>query len=222
MALTFLDIYNEVAGQAWSMYDGDVESIDEMESALKSSINKALSEIWCSYPFPFRIKTLNITTTQGNSEYSTPNGNIIKKTVSGSQVYSVRIGKNYLEYLDDYETLDDKKGTPTGFYIKNDTLILYPAPDDTYTVIIEYLTLAIGEDDFGDSVYTLKNDNDTINIPEKYENIFKNALITKSMLYAIASESDENYSGYKEQYDRAYKILINYTSGLKKEQRVYW
>lgn len=222
MALTFLDIYNEVAGQAWSMYDGDVESIDEMESALKSSINKALSEIWCSYPFPFRIKTLNITTTQGNSEYSTPNGNIIKKTVSGSQVYSVRIGKNYLEYLDDYETLDDKKGAPTGFYIKNDTLILYPAPDDTYTVIIEYLTLAIGEDDFGDSVYTLKNDNDTINIPEKYENIFKNALITKSMLYAIASESDENYSGYKEQYDRAYKILINYTSGLKKEQRVYW
>ncbi|MBQ2644189.1 hypothetical protein IJG14_01275 [bacterium] len=28
--------------------------------------------------------------------------------------------------------------------------------------------------------------------------------------------------GYKEQYDRAYKILIEYTSGLKKEQRVYW
>ena len=222
MALTFLDVYNEVAGQAWSMYDGDVESIDEMESALKSSINKALSEIWCSYPFPFRIKTLNITTTQGNSEYSTPNGNILKKTVSGSQVYSVRIGKNCLEYLYDYESLEDKAGTPTGVYIKNDTLVLYPAPDNTYTVVIEYLTLAIGEDDFGDSVYTLKNDNDTINIPEKYENIFKNALITKSMLYAIASESDENYSGYKEQYDRAYKILINYTSGLKKEQRVYW
>ena len=81
MALTFLDIYNEVAGQAWSMYDGDAESIDEMESALKSSINKALSEIWCSYPFPFRIKTLNISTSPNNSEYSTPNGNIIKKTV---------------------------------------------------------------------------------------------------------------------------------------------
>ena len=173
MALTFIDIYNEVAGQAWSMYDGDAESIDEMESALKSSINKALSEIWCSYPFPFRIKTLTIKTTSGNSEYSTPNGNIIKKTVSGSQVYSVRIGTNYLEYLDDYETLEEKEGTPAGFYIKNDTLCLYPVPDDTYTVIIEYLTLAIGEDDFGDSVYSLQNDNDTIDIPEKYENIFK-------------------------------------------------
>ena len=222
MALTFIDIYNEVAGQAWSMYDGDAESIDEMESALKSSINKALSEIWCSYPFPFRIKTFTVRTSSGVSEYSTPNGNIIKKTVSGSQVYSVRIGKKYLEYLDDYETLEDKEGTSTGFYIKNDSLFLYPAPDDTYTVTIEYLTLAIGENDFGDSVYSLQNDEDTINVPEKYENIFKNALITKSMLYAIASEQDENYSGYKEQYDKAYKILINYTSGLNKDKRVIW
>lgn len=222
MALTFLDIYNEVAGQAWSMYDGDAESIDEMESALKSSINKALSEIWCSYPFPFREKTLKINTTEGNDEYSTPNGNIMKKTVLGSQVYCVRIGKNYLEYIDNFETLEDKEGTPTGFYIKNDTLHLYPIPDDTYTVVIDYLTLAIGEDDFGDSVYSLQNDNDTIDIPEKYENIFKNALITKSMLYAIASEQDENYSGYKEQFDKAYKILISYTSGLKKEKYVFW
>ena len=222
MALTFLDIYNEVAGQAWSMYDGDAESIDEMESALKSSINKALSEIWCSYPFPFRNKTFTITTSSGNAQYLTPNGNIIKKSVSGKQVYSVRIGKNYLEFLDDYETLEDKEDKPTGFYIKNDTLFLYPAPDDVYTVTIEYLTLAIGENDFGDSVYSLQNDEDTIDVPEKYENIFKNALITKSMLYAIASEQDENYSGYKEQFDKAYKILISYTAGLDKEKRVYW
>lgn len=222
MTLTFIDIYNEVAGQAWSMYDGDADSIDEMESALKSSINKALSEIWCSYPFHFRIKTYTIKTSIGVSEYSTPNGNIIKKTVSGRQLYSVRISKNYLDYIDDYEILDEKEDTPTGFYIKNDSLFLYPAPNETYSVNIEYLTLAIGEDDFGDSVYSLKNDNDTIDIPEKYENIFKNALITKSMLYAIASEQDENYSGYKEQYDRAYKILIDYTSGLKKDKRIYW
>lgn len=222
MTLTFLDIYNDVAGQAWSMYDGDAESLDEMESALKSSINKALSEIWCSYPFPFRIKTHTINTTPNLASYIAPNGNIIKKMVSNSQVYSVRIGKNYLEYLDDYEILEDKRGLPKGFYIKNDNIVFYPTPDDNYNVTIEYLTLAIGEDDFGDSVYSLKNDNDTIDIPQKYENIFKNALITKSMLYAIASESDENYSGYKEQFDRAYKILINYTSGLKKEKRVYW
>lgn len=222
MTLTFLDIYNEVAGQAWSMYDGDAESVDEMESALKSSINKALSEIWCSYPFPFRIKTLTIATREGGNEYETPNGNILKKTVSGTQVYSIRIGTDYLEYLDDYETFEVKSGKPTGFYISNENIYLYPTPDNVYTVTIEYLTLAIGEDDFGSAIYSLQKEEDAINIPEKYENIFKNVLITKSMLYAIASETDENYSGYKEQYDKAYKILLNYTSGLEKERRVYW
>lgn len=85
MTLTFLTIYNEVAGQAWSMYDGDAESVDEMESALKSSINKALSEIWCSYPFPFRIKTMTITTREGVNEYATPNGNILKKQYQGNK-----------------------------------------------------------------------------------------------------------------------------------------
>ena len=222
MTLTFLDIYNEVAGQAWSMYDGDAESVDEMESALKSSINKALSEIWCSYPFPFRIKTMTIATREGVNEYETPNGNILKKTVSGTQVYSIRIGTDYLEYLDDYETFEVKSDKPTGFYISNENIYLYPTPDSVYTVTIEYLTLAIGEDDFGTAIYSLQKEEDAINIPEKYENIFKNVLITKSMLYAIASETDENYSGYKEQYDKAYKILLNYTSGLEKERRVYW
>ena len=114
------------------------------------------------------------------------------------------------------------KKKPVGFYVSNENIYLYPTPDDSYTVNLEYLTLAIGEDDFGTAIYFLQNDEDAINIPEKYENIFKNALITKSMLYAIASETDENYSGYKEQYDKAYKILINYTSGLEKERKVYW
>lgn len=222
MTLTFLDIYNDVAGQAWSMYDGDAESVDEMESALKSSINKALSELWCSYPFPFRIKNMSLVTREDVNEYATPNGNILKKTVLGKQVYSIRIGKNYLEYLDEFETLETKSGIPTGFYVSNENIYLYPTPDKAYTVNIEYLTLAIGEDDFGTAVFSLVNDEDTIDIPEKYENIFKNALITKSMLYAIASESDENYSGYKEQYERAYKILLDYTSGLKKERKVFW
>lgn len=42
------------------------------------------------------------------------------------------------------------------------------------------------------------------------------------MLYAIASETDENYSGYKEQFAKAYKILLNYTAGINREKRVTW
>ena len=165
---------------------------------------------------------MNFSTKINVADYSTPNGNILKKSVNGSQVYSVRIGTNYLQFIDNYETLEPKTGLPTSFTIKNDLIYLYPTPDNIYPVSVEYLTLAIGESDFGDAIYTLENDNDSINIPEKYETIFKNALITKSMLYAIASETDENYSGYKEQFAKAYKILLNYTAGINREKRVTW
>ena len=56
MTLTFLAIYNEVAGQAWSMYDGDAESVDEMESALKSSINNNKFIISKDITFVDRVK----------------------------------------------------------------------------------------------------------------------------------------------------------------------
>lgn len=40
MTLTFIDLYNTCAGQPWSMYDSDAESIDDLESALKYQSTK--------------------------------------------------------------------------------------------------------------------------------------------------------------------------------------
>ena len=37
MSLKFVDIYNAVAEQAWSMYDADAETIEDFESGLKAS-----------------------------------------------------------------------------------------------------------------------------------------------------------------------------------------
>ena len=187
-----------------------------------SIANSVINPQQLSYDVSLTSISVNFSTKINVADYSTPNGNILKKSVNGSQVYSVRIGTNYLQFIDNYETLESKTGLPTSFTIKNDLIYLYPTPDNIYPVSVEYLTLAIGESDFGDAIYTLENDNDSINIPEKYETIFKNALITKSMLYAIASETDENYSGYNEQFAKAYKILLNYTAGINREKRVTW
>jgi hypothetical protein len=46
MTLTFIDLYNECAGQPWSMFDAEAESQDDFETALKISINKAISYLW--------------------------------------------------------------------------------------------------------------------------------------------------------------------------------
>lgn len=220
--ITLIDLYNEITGQAWSMFDGDVEAQDEFETSVTTSIQKALSSIWCSYKFPFRNKTQNFKTKKGVVSYTTPNGNIATKTLNGKNVYCIKIDKEYLEYEPNYEILEEKEGKPEKFFYKNDKLYLYPTPDDTYSVEVEYWTIFAACDEDGTSKATLENENDYIDIPEKYENLFKMALMPLAMVYAIASETDENHSGYKRQYDEAYKNLIEFSRGIDIEKRIGW
>ena len=211
-----------MTGQAWSMFDGEVEAMDEFESSVTTSIQKALNSLWCSYKFPFRNKTMKFKTRGGVNQYSTPNGNIAQKILKNKKVYGVKIGKNYLEYEPDFETLEDETGTPEKFYVKNDKLFLYPTPDDSYDVEIEYWTIFAACDEDGNSKATLEVDTDYIDIDEKYESIFKAALLPLCMVYAIASDSDENHSGYQRQYEDAYKILVEFTRGIEIDKRIGW
>lgn len=223
MTIKFLDLYNEVAGQAWSMFDPDAESEEDFESGLKTSINKALYDIWVSYPHKFRIKTKTVRTAANQEKYTLPDGNIMSKTVGGETVYGIKIDKEYLDYTEDYELLEEKTGKPELFYIDENNYYLYPTPDAYYNVTLKYLTLAVGYSRNGDAVYSLEKDDDYIDIPAKYEELFKNAVITKSMLYAIAAPTDENYMGYKEQYDKAYKDLIAQQRGIDlMNKRISW
>ena len=211
-----------MTGQAWSMFDGEVEAMDEFESSVTTSIQKALNSLWCSYKFPFRNKTMKFKTRSGVNQYSTPNGNIAQKILKNKKVYGVKIGKNYLEYEPDFETLEDETGTPEKFYVKNDKLFLYPTPDDSYDVEIEYWTIFAACDEDGNSKATLEVDTDYIDIDEKYESIFKAALLPLCMVYAIASDSDENHSGYQRQYEDAYKMLVEFTRGIEIDKRIGW
>lgn len=222
MAIKLIDIYNSVAGQAWSMFDAEIESEDEFESSLLSSIQKAMTELWCAYPYPFRYKTHDIATISGVSSYDMPDGNIIKKTIGNVQKYSVKLKNHYLEYLSDLSVVDDSSSIPEYFYIQNDKIIFFPVPDDIYNIEIDYITLCIGKDENGNNIFNLKKGSDYINIPPKYEALFTNALITKSMVYAIASRNDENFSGYEEQFAEAYKRLIQYCNGIETETWISW
>ena len=221
--ITFIDLYNYMTGQAWSMFDGDVEAIDEFETSVTTSIQKALNSLWCSYKFPFRNKTQVVRVRSGVKSYSTPNGKIAEKTIKGKKVFGVKIGNKFLSYEPDYETLDTTEtGEPTKFFVKNDKIFLYPTPDANYNMEVEYWTIFAACNESGDSKATLEEENDYIDIPEKYEHLFKAALAPLCMVYAIASDSDENHSGYKRQYDEAYKILCDYASGVEIRKRYGW
>ena len=57
-------------------------------------------------------------------------------------------------------------------------------------------------------------------MPAHLEELMKEAIITRTMLNTIASESDENYSAYLKQADRAYKLLIKYSRGVGQDKSI--
>lgn len=220
MAITLLDLYNKVASQSWSMFDNDAQETDDFYPALLSAINKAIVEIWCSYPFDFRLKEKNIITQKYINRYSLPDGAILQKNTSTGEHYAVMCARKYLEFIENPEFLDFDFGKPKGFFIKNNSLCFYPAPDRMYKVKILYLTFAVGIDADGKPIYALREATDKIIIPEKYEQFFINAVLAKSMMYVLASPSDENYTGYAIQYEKAYNLLIKAVGGRKKNRKI--
>ena len=220
MTITLLDLYNKVASQSWSMFDDDAEETEDFYPALLSAINKALVEIWCSYPFEFRLREKTVYTQKYVNRYPLPDGAIFQKQTTRGEKYAVTCLRKYLDLIETPELLDFETGKPEGFFIKNNSLCFYPAPDNLYKVRIEYLTFAVGIDSDDKPIYALREASDKIVLPEKYEQLFINALIAKSMMYALASPSDENYAGYAIQYEKAYKLLMKVVGGRKKNRKI--
>lgn len=223
MTLTFIDLYNECAGQPWSMFDNDTETSEDFESAMRISINKAISYIWNCKPWSFRKAKRNFSTVIGTKSYMLPEGIIDKKVIGGSTKYGVKCDGKYLEYEPDYELLDENSGTPECFFLDDEPLLyLYPTPNDRYNIDITYLRAPFGLNESGEELYELKGDDDYIDIEEKYETMLKNCIISLAMIYAIADESDENHSGYKKQYDDAMSILSEYCNTPISNKRISW
>ena len=217
MTLTLLDLYNTAASQEWAMYDNDAASASEMEDSLVLAINKAITGVFYSYDFPFRERTHIILTVPHMSEYDAPQG-IIKRDNNGN--YFVMCNNSPLKFITYPSVLTKSCGVPAGFYIKNDKIVLYPTPCEKTIVTVDYFTLTIGETSEGEEIFALKNPDDTLNLPVYLEEIAKEAIITRTMLNSIASESDENFSAYKKQADKAYKLLIKYSKGVGPDKKV--
>lgn len=220
--LTFLDLYNECAGQPWSMFDADAESNDDLESALKISINKAISYLWNYYPWSFRIMKSTIKTRADKANYTAPNGMLIKKTISGVTKYGIKYGDTYLDYAPNYDILEEKSGEPEKFYMEGETIYIYPTPDASYTLNLSYLLLPFGLTVQKRDITELTDETDYINIPDKYDSIFKNCVISLAMMYAIADETDENYSGYVKQYEDSLNILLKYCKDSIYDRSFVW
>ena len=197
------------------MYDNDATKTDEFEQSLVIDLNKAVTEILYSFPFSFRERTHVLFTIPKMKTYDMPKGLILK---GNSNDYYVKINSRPLKLIKEPFSLQEKFGMPEGFYIRGSKLILYPTPMEKFIVTVDYLTLAIGENSDGEEIFKLQDKDDTVLIPEYLEEIFKNAVISRTMLNSIASESDENYSAYKKQSETYYRQLVKYSKGVGQEK----
>ena len=211
MAITVLDLYNTTASLEGAMYENDALSDAEFEDSLVLALNKSILEIYTSYEFPFRERTHLILTIPKMDSYDLPHG-LIKK--DSNENYIVKYNSERLKYIKDSSSLVKKIGTPDSFYLQNDKIVLYPVPQEKGIVTIDYMTLVVGETKDGVEIFSLKNDTDVLLVPVYLEELMKEAIITRTMLNTIASESDENYSAYLKQANRAYKRLVKYSKGL--------
>ena len=105
-------------------------------------------------------------------------------------------------------------------WIKNDKIILSPVPLERGLMAIDYSTLAIGENSAGEEIFALKNADDKLYSPPYLEELMKEAVITRTVLNTLAAEKDENYSAYKKQADKAYKLLIKYSKGVWSNKKI--
>ena len=217
MTITLLDLYNTAASQEWAMYDNDAAVASEMEDSLVLALNKAIHEIYSSYDFPFRERTHVIITIPKVDTYDMPTG-LIKRDNNGKHI--VKNNSSMLSLIENPSELTTQYGVPTGFYIKNDKLVLYPVPLAKNLVMIDYYTLVIGENADGEEIYSLKNADDILTVPVYLEELAKEAIITRTMLNSIASENDENFSAYKKQAEKSYKLLVKYSKGVGEDKKI--
>lgn len=219
MTLTLLDLYNTAASQEWAMYDNDASTTSEMEDSLVLALNKAILEIYSSCEFPFRERTHLILTVPHICEYDMPNG-LIKRDKRGN--YLVKCNSALLNLIEKPSQDSGCCGIPESFYIQGDKIMLYPTPCEKTLVTIDYFTLVIGETALGEEIYKLKNATDKLMVPPHLEELAKEAVITKTMLNSIASETDENFSAYKKQAEKAYKLFVKYAKGVEPDKFVNW
>ena len=216
MTLTLLDIYNNVTGQSWSVFETDIEKQEEFDSGVLTSIQKALNVLWHSYNFSFRLKKKEIRVTKGKNVYIKPAGMIKKNGVKLSDNVKITTLKEVREPSE--QDLTPRK--PDGFYILSDKIILNKIPDDNYTLIMDYYSSKLGVNNQNEGVYNLTKLDDRLDIPEQFEDLFLRALATKSMVNAIASNISRNFKPFINEFLENYRTLINQSSGVEHEKRI--
>lgn len=210
---TFYEIIYLSSNTPWSGQDAEPEGFSQVEQSVKQAIQMAHSFIWNSYDFSFRKRKNTFPTIATVKSYSKPVGQVVNVWIDGAS--------GYLTYLNDYDFLENKQGTPTNWYINdNNELCLYPIPDSVMNINLRYQTLNMAKNADGTEKDNLLLETDVLNIPQELEDIYLQALIALSVVNFIQDNTDENYAPYQSVYQTAYQNLLREVRGSSTNTRI--
>ena len=210
---TFEQIVKDIANLKWSTVILE-DAFPDIEETVKLAVKQANSYLFGLEDFPFRIKK-GAQVVSANA-FNAPNGNITEMWVENSGKYLNKIETKDGDLLD-----ASKKGMPEYYWVDfgddGSIVHLYPTPDKAYNIVYRYTTNFKARDMSGKEKFNLENSTDVVNIPNDptIEDFYMHCLYTKSMVYLIADDNDENYQPYEREFLEAYKNLLSLT-GLKK------
>lgn len=203
--ITLKSAYEEFVKQSWSIFDSDIEAIEDDDAGVINTLSLALSDIWFSYDFSFKLKQKNIKTKYGVDKYNKPIGKISKIFLEED---------NSEKELVENEKKSFSLGKPNYFYVKFNKLFFVDIPDNEYKIRIEYYNSlpVITENEESESNFSELSDR--IDIPEEYEDLFLKALINKAMAIYPHPNSNINTS-YAIRAKAAYERLLEESNGFK-------
>jgi len=201
MTITLKEIYEKVTTQSWSIFDSDISTLEDDDAGVISTIQKALNELWNDYKYSFKLKTKTVNLQANINNINKPVGHI--KTLylideDGSEKEIKCSGKTY-------ET--KHLGEPTEYYIKYNKIYFRPTPFEACSIKIDFYNRYPVSSKDGEPQLNFKELTDYLDIREEYEDLFVNALITRTM--AIYPHPNQLINAtYREQSEHAYKLLI--------------
>jgi len=221
MATTFLDILRNVASQPWSIEDPDILSVEDVvedNPKLALACQAANSFIFRLNELPFKNYEQNISTIANQPGYESPTGNI-KEILCVGNTDPLRLDKNL-------SMLTPQYGRPNKYNRRVinaiDEIVLFPIPDNQYDLIVKYETFHTARRPQNGNyveIPNLEKDEDILNIPPQYENMYLECLYAKTMYYLIIDNTDENWQPYDRKYNEALAVLLQAT-GLDFTKRI--
>lgn len=213
----FQQIVKDVSNLKWSTVVLE-EAFAEVEDNVKLAVRQANSYIFGLKDFPFRIKKGGLTTKE--NAFPAPNGDILQMWMQDGSRYLQKIAP------EDGDLLDmSKTGRPELYWADfgdNGAVVhLWPAPDREYSFFYRYANNMKARDAAGNEKFNLEDLDDMVNIPDNpaIEDLFMHCLYTKSMVYLIADETDENYQPYEREFREAWYNLLD-VAGVKKAPKL--